>query len=367
MTARPLKKNFLINMSGPLVRIVVALVIVPIYLHAVGTARYGVISIIWALIGYTGFLDLGLSRASANALAKMRAAPQPERARVMATTLVVNFALGLFGGATIFLAANSLLGHFISAPPELRPEIARALPWIATMIPATLVSGVCVGALESRERFAAANGLQIVSTTIGQVAPAILALTISPSLVVVVPGIACAGVVGALAAYVFAYRQEGPLRFSDFERRKAASLLSYGGWVTVSSIISPILSSADQMLIGAQLGVAAVAHYAVAMTVVVRSQMVPAALARTLFPRLSSHGPSEANGRSRPCIESLAWGYAAICAPAIVLTPIFSDIGLEPISPRFPRPSPKSCFSGPGSTGLPSSHTTCCKAKAGPT
>ena len=112
MTARPLKKNFLINMSGPLVRIVVALVIVPIYLHAVGAARYGVISILWALIGYTGFLDLGLSRASANALAKMRAAPQAERARVMATTLVVNFALGLFGGCGLFLAAGLLLGAF---------------------------------------------------------------------------------------------------------------------------------------------------------------------------------------------------------------------------------------------------------------
>ena len=134
MTHRPLKKNFAINLSGPLVRIVVALIIVPIYLHAVGAARYGVISILWSLVGYSGFLDLGLSRASANALAKMRAAPQAERARVMFTTLVVNLMLGLSGGFGLFLAAGWLLGHFISAPPELRPEIARALPWIAVMI-----------------------------------------------------------------------------------------------------------------------------------------------------------------------------------------------------------------------------------------
>ena len=147
MTERPLKKNFLINMSGPLVRIAVALAIVPIYLHAVGAARYGVISILWALIGYTGFLDLGLSRASANALAKMRAAPQIERARVLTTTLVVNFALGLLGGCGLFLGAGLLLGHFISAPTELTPEITGALPWVAAMFPATLVSGVSVGVL----------------------------------------------------------------------------------------------------------------------------------------------------------------------------------------------------------------------------
>lgn len=310
-------------MSGPLVRIAVALVIVPIYLHAVGAARYGVISILWALVGYTGFLDLGLSRALANALAKMRAAPQAERARVMTTTLVVNLLLGLFGGGAIFLATDWLLTHYISAPLELRPEIVRALPWVAAMIPATLASGVCIGALESRERFAAANVLQILSTTLGQVAPAVLALTISPSLVVIVPGIACAGIAGSLAAFALAYRQEGPLRLGDFDRRQAANLLSYGSWVTISSIISPILTSVDQMLIGAQLGVTAVAYYAVAMTLVLRSQIIPAALARTLFPRLSTHGPSEANALATRAMELLAWAYAAICAPAIVLSPIF--------------------------------------------
>ena len=77
---------------------------------------------------------------------------------------------------------------------------------------------------------------------------------------------------GSITSFIFAYRQEGPLRLTDFDRHSAAGLLSYGGWVSVSSIINPILTSFDQMLIGAQLGVVAVAHYAVAMTLVLRSQ-----------------------------------------------------------------------------------------------
>ena len=63
MSRKPFKRNFVINLLAPLARIAVALVTIPIYVRHVGDARYGVISIMWVLLGYFGFLDLGLSRA----------------------------------------------------------------------------------------------------------------------------------------------------------------------------------------------------------------------------------------------------------------------------------------------------------------
>src|SRR5271154_7579438 len=103
MSTRPIKVNFIVNLLSPMARIVVALVTVPIYLRHIGDARYGVMSIVWILLGIFGFLDFGLSRAVTNALAKLREASQAERARVLLTTISLSLAIGLFAGAALYV------------------------------------------------------------------------------------------------------------------------------------------------------------------------------------------------------------------------------------------------------------------------
>jgi O-antigen/teichoic acid export membrane protein len=323
MTARPLKTSFAVNVLGAVARLVVALVTIPIYVRHIGDARFGVVSIVWVLLGYFGFLDLGLSRAAANAMAKLRDAPQEARARVLVTTLVLNLGLGLFGSFCLFVFGGYLLQNVIAVPDVLKPEIAQAFPWIVGLVPLALVSGVGIGALESRERFLLANALQAAGMSMSQIAPVILAVAVSPSLAVVIPAAATAQALSMVAILIVVYRVEGPLSVAAFDPRQARKLLSYGGWVTVSGVIGPLLASLDQFLIGSLLGVAAVAHYAVPMNLVIRSQIFAGALVRTLFPRMSHSSPVEARSLASRAFTSLAYGYGAICAPAIILAPAF--------------------------------------------
>jgi O-antigen/teichoic acid export membrane protein len=171
MSRKPLKRNFVINLLSPLARIAVALVTIPIYVRHVGDARYGVISIMWVFLGYFGFLDLGLTRPATNALAKLREASQQERARVLLTTFALNLGFGFVGSAILFILGEFLLKHAISIPDALRPEVAAAFPWIAAVFHMALISGVGVGALESREQFLLANVLQILGVSLTQIAP----------------------------------------------------------------------------------------------------------------------------------------------------------------------------------------------------
>src|SRR5271170_2282626 len=137
--------------------------------------------------------------------------------------------------------------HVLTIPADLKREVTQSFPWMVCLFPITLVSGVGLGALESRERFLLANSLQILGMSLGQIAPVIMAVLVSPSLTVVIPTVAVMQAATAIVIGVCVYRLEGPFSLRAFDRAEARTLLHYGGWVTVTS---PFLMAADQFLIG---------------------------------------------------------------------------------------------------------------------
>ena len=215
-----------------------------------------------------------------------------------------------------------------------------------------LLSGVGIGALESRERFLHANLFQMLGMSLSQIAPVVMAVFVSPSLTVVIPSAALAQAIGIIVLVAYVYRLEGPFSLRAFDRNEARILLSYGGWVTVTAVVNPILVFADQLLIGALIGVAAVAHYAVPMNLILRTQMLPAALARTFFPRMSMVSREAAHELGGRALQSLGYGYAAVCAPAIILAPAFFRYWMGPDFAFVSAPLAQILFLGAWINGL---------------
>lgn len=324
-----MKKNFFFNLVGMALPIVSSLVTVPIYIHHMGVERYGVLSVVWILLGYLGFLDFGLSRASAHALARLAHAPAEERGRVLMSALYLNAGLGLVGGGVIYLGAGILFKSVFGLPPEIWAEVQTSLPWIASMLPLALLTGVGVGALESRERFLAANLLQTSALVSGQVLPALAAMYVSPALDTVLPTAFGVRLVALILLLAVLARWE-KLRFYRYDRRAGTSLFQYGAWATVTNIVSPILASVDQFFLGAKAGAGAVSYYAVPMNLATRMQIVAAALSRAVFPRFARYEEEQARDLAARATTALAYLFGACCAAGLFLIGPFLSLWISP-------------------------------------
>jgi O-antigen/teichoic acid export membrane protein len=309
-----IKRNILYNLLGPIAPSVVSLVTVPTYLHLIGDARYGVLAIVWLFLGYFGVFDPGITRAAAFHIARMH---EPERAKeregVFWTALAINLAFGIVGGVVLYFAARPLFMSAFKMPESMRSEVIVSLPWLAASIPLSTANGVLSGALQAREWFGVSNSLNVASAVISQLVPLAVAFWIGPQLTWLIPATIIARGLGAVPTAVAVARALPLGRACRFDRSHLKSLFSYGGWITLTNVLNPLLSALDRMLIGSLLSAEAVAYYTIPFNLVSRASALPGALATTLFPKLSRENQEDS---ARLASDGLA-------ALASVMTPMF--------------------------------------------
>ncbi|MGH7448629.1 MAG: flippase, partial [Longimicrobiales bacterium] len=68
---RVMARNAALNAAGQLLPLLLALPVLPYVLHTLGTDRFAVLTLAWTVIGYFGFLDLGLGRAATQLVAAL--------------------------------------------------------------------------------------------------------------------------------------------------------------------------------------------------------------------------------------------------------------------------------------------------------
>ena len=185
---------------------------IPFCIHRIGTGRHGIVTITRVLLGYFGFLDFGMSRASANALARIGTSCPRDRSRVLMTALCSNLFMGTIGGLVLYAAGALILLHVVRAPDGLMGETRAACPWMAAMLPLGMLAGIFNAALESRDRFGLSNGLAALGTVVGQLVPLACAYLIGPSLAVVVPATPLSRLPAVVLSAAAVARLERPVR-----------------------------------------------------------------------------------------------------------------------------------------------------------
>jgi O-antigen/teichoic acid export membrane protein len=307
------KRNTAYNLLGSIVPLAVGVVTVPIYLRLIGDARYGVLALVWLFLGYFGLFDPGITRAALFHIAKLgNREQQIERENVFWTALVINLCFGLAGGLVLYFAAKPFFMSTFKMPDNMRAEVLASLPWLAASVPLSIVTGVLGGAMQARESFASYNLINTCNAFATQIVPLAVAYWHGLDLKWLIAAVLITRMVGAIPNFVVLKRVLPFGVGGAFQSRLIPTLFSYGGWVTISNVINPILTTMDRAVIGSVIGAQGVAIYTVPFNLVSRASLLPGALATSLFPKLSRGNR----------IDSARLADDAITALAAVMTPL---------------------------------------------
>lgn len=286
-------RNSLYNLTGSLLPTVVTIFTVPVYLRLIGVDRYGILVIVWVLLGYFGVFDLGLSRATAQRIAALRHTEPSKRAEVFWTALMLNMIFGVIGGLLLWPVSRIYFRTFLHIAGPLKLEILATVPWLVAALPVLTITGVLYGALQGCERFKELNVCRMLELILSQLLPLIVVWFHGPDLAWLVP----AALLGRILVFVILFAQcyrHVPLNMALSVRRDLiVPLFRFGGWVTLTGFIGPLLTTLDRFLIGSIAGLKAVTYYTVPFSLISRVATLPGSLSDTLFPRFSATSEEE--------------------------------------------------------------------------
>lgn len=280
-------RNSIYNVIGSVTPLVLALATVPLYLNVVGTERYGALAIAWLILGYFGLFDLGLGRAVAQRIAALVNSDAHHRARVFWTAVIVNIGMGVIGGALLYFGAHYFFQQMFSADDWLKTEALAAVPYLSLAVPVATLTGVASGALQGREKFLDVNIVTVIGSSLFQLIPLAVAYTYGPTLKWLIIAAIVARFIGFFIFYTRVHHHLLKGYAPKFDRTEWLALLKYGGWITITSIIGPLLVVVDRFMIGAIITAAAVTIYTIPFDIVQRISILPRSIAMALFPKMA--------------------------------------------------------------------------------
>ena len=327
-SGRRLARNVVWNLLGTGAPLLVAIVAIPLLIDGLGTARFGVLTLAWMVVGYFSLFDLGLGRALTKLVAeKLGKGKNDEIPALIWTAMSLMSALGVLGAVAVAALSPWLVTAVLKIPAELQPETLTAFYLLAASIPIVISTTGLRGILEAHQRFGLVNAVRIplgIFTFLGPVA----VLPFSNSLVPVVAVLVIARLVSWCAYAVLCLKVEPALRHSaSIHRAMVRPLINFGGWMTVTNIVGPLMVYLDRFLIGAVVSMIAVAYYSTPYEVITKLWIIPGALMGVMFPAFAAALVQDRARATRLFDRTVNYIFLSLF-PAVLIIVTFAHEGL---------------------------------------
>jgi O-antigen/teichoic acid export membrane protein len=316
-------RNSAWNVMGIIVPTLFTVPSYAIYSRTLGVELLGLLTLTFSIVGYASSFDLGLSRALIRQVS-IHIDDKGTVKTLMGTTAVFVGAVSLAIAAVTWTGAQWLT-HYLSVSPAHQVDSTAGLHWLALSVPPYLLSLVGTAYFEGKEDFKAVNIIRCVSGALNAIA-GVACVYLVPTLASVMAALCASRWLSCVAVFILycadVNRHDSVKRPAlwTFDSATLRSSLAYGGWLTISNVVGPVMIYFDRFVLSHFAGARVVAFYTVPAEVIGRLSLLPASISRALFPRLSKGKHTAAEDRRIAIMLTLA------CL-ALTILPVFVFAG----------------------------------------
>ena len=289
LKSKAIFRAILWNFAGLVIPMLAGIILLPWFIDTLGQERFGLLIIIWMIVGYFSLFDMGLGKALTRLVAvEMGNDKKDNLGELIWTSLFMMVAFGLIGAALIIFGADKLVGSLLDVHPIYREEAVAAFKVLGIGVPFVIATSGMTGLLEAHQKFRTLSIIRIPLGLFTFVGPFVV-LQFVDSLIWITTVLVCIRVI-VFFVYFFTTSKICPELLSPVFPTSGhiRPLFGFGGWLTISNIVGPMMVYFDRFLVGSVLGMSAVAYYATPQEVLGRVHMLPYAVMGVLFPTMTT-------------------------------------------------------------------------------
>ncbi|MFH0828206.1 MAG: flippase [Candidatus Omnitrophota bacterium] len=294
-----LMKNIIWNFIGQIWLVILGFFATPFIVRALNVNFYGLYSLLGVIIGYFSFLQFGLGTAEVKFIAQYHANGESEKIRkVFWDCIIVYFIFGVMGTVLITFFSRFLAFKIFKIAPDLIDTAIFVFRIGSLGFLILMIMSVVVGVVQAIGEFGLLNRVGIIMGTL-QISAVLLLLKLGFSLKEMIMSNLLVQVLGLYMLWGSVRKIMPYLSRPVWDKQYLVKLFKFGGFVSISSILSPVLLNIEKLFLTSLRPIASLTYYAIPFGLIDKLSLIRSSFSSVLFPAFSSLQGNEDNNLNR--------------------------------------------------------------------
>ncbi|MAR70932.1 oligosaccharide flippase family protein [Halomonas sp.] len=278
------------NFIGLVAPLVIAAFSVPALIERLGEEKFGVLALCWAMIGYASVIDFGVGRAVTQKVSELKGGKEEKIIpSVVTAARKATGWLGIAGFCIILTISFFDIRGVIGVEDLSRIDLSFTIILLAIAMPVQALSATYRGLNEAYLNF---REISLVRMFIGVVnfgGPLVISY-FSTSISMMVMSLTLSRII---CYFFYKNLSEKCLKNkcilpSGSERYSVKELISFGGWVTLSSVVNPFFLHASKFYLAGLISASSVTIFAIPFEVTIQLLVFATVVSTVAFPTVSA-------------------------------------------------------------------------------